>query len=413
MPKVLSIINRLNLGGPAFHVAILTKHMQSDFEILLVAGTKQDSEESSDFIVKEMGLTFIKLSEMKRSLNPFNDYKSYREIRKLIRKFKPDIVHTHAAKAGAVGRLAAIHEKVPVIIHTFHGHVFHSYFNPLKSKIFLWIERYLAKRSSAIIAISDRQKHELVHHYQLANAAKVKTIPLGFDLTRFRENTEEKRKAFREKFQIDEDEIAVGIIGRLVPVKNHSLFIGGADIILKQTTKRVRFFIIGDGESRNLLMKEAALRGIDYSYYPHDKRKSALTFTSWMKDVDVCVAGLDIVALCSYNEGTPVSLIEAQAGDRPVISTNVGGIENVVKDGVTAILVESNNYQTYSENLLRLVENDELRRQLSEHSWEFVKEKFHYTRLIREMNELYNLLLIHSGKHPSTWARKGHGELTK
>jgi glycosyltransferase involved in cell wall biosynthesis len=383
------IINRLNLGGPAFHVAILTKYLKENFEVLLLAGTKDDSEESSDFIVKEMGLTFTQLKEMRRSINPFRDYRSYREIRKIIRQFKPDIVHTHAAKAGALGRLAAFKEKVPVTVHTFHGHIFHSYFNPIKTKIFLLIERYLARKSSAIIAISERQKKELVYHYRLCDPLKVSVIPLGFDLSRFQENIAEKRKSFREKFKITDDEIAVGIIGRLVPVKNHSLFITSASKILKTSKKKVRFLIIGDGESRNILMKEASLSGIDYSYYPDDQRKSDLTFCSWIKEVDVCISGLDIVALCSYNEGTPVSLIEAQAGNKPIISTNVGGIENVVLKNETAILVEMNDYASFTENLLKLIEDDPLRTKLAEKGWEFVKSKFHFTRLIADVSNLY------------------------
>ena len=387
------IINRLNLGGPAFHVAILSKYLQEGFDVLLLAGTKEDSEESSDFIVKEMGLTFTRLKEMKRSINPLGDYRSYKEIRKIIKQFKPDIVHTHAAKAGALGRLAAFNEKVPVIVHTFHGHIFHSYFHPLKSKIFLWIERYLAKKSSAIIAISESQKKELTDHYKLCNPSKIKIIPLGFDLSRFRENIESKRKDFRKKFFLEDDEIAVGIIGRLVPVKNHTLFINSAARILGNTTKKVRFFIIGDGESRSALLKEASMLGIDHSYYPEVKKKSDLIFTSWIKDVDVCISGLDIVALCSFNEGTPVSLIEAQAGNKPIISTNVGGIENVVKDGETALLVNNNDFNDFHKTLLKLIEDDELRTRLGTNSWEFVKEKFHYTRLIREMSELYLSIL--------------------
>jgi glycosyltransferase involved in cell wall biosynthesis len=384
----------LNLGGPAFHVAILTKYLQKDYEVLLVAGTKQDSEESSDFIVKDMGLTFISLKEMKRAINPLNDIRAYREIRKIIRNFKPDIVHTHAAKAGVLGRLAALHEKIPVIIHTFHGHVFHSYFNSFKSKLFLKIERYFAKRSSAIIAISDRQKKELAYHYKLCSPSKIHIIPLGFDLSRFTENTEEKRKEFRNKFLIEDDEIAIGIIGRLVPIKNHSLFLNSAAKILKTTKRKVRFLIIGDGESKEVLMNEATSLGIDHTYYPADKRKSDMVFCSWMKKVDVCVAGLDIVALCSYNEGTPVSLIEAQAGSRAIISTNVGGIENVVKKDETALLVNNNDYHEFSAALLQLIEDDELRKRLGSNGWEFVKEKFHFTRLIREMNELYQSMLI-------------------
>ena len=393
VPRVLILINRLNLGGPAFHVATLTKYLSPEFEMLLVAGTKDDSEESSDYIVKNMGLNFVSLPEMHRSLNPFKDYRSYKALRKMIREFKPDIVHTHAAKAGALGRLAALHEKVPVIIHTFHGHVFHSYFSPFKTKIFLKIERYLAKKSSGIIAISERQKKDLTLKYRVSTVAKVHMIPLGFDLRSFRENISEKREAFRKKYLLEDDEIAIGIIGRLVPVKNHPLFLASAASILKQTKKKVRFFVIGDGESKELLFREAEALGLDYTYFRSKPIKADLTFCSWIKDVDVAISGLDIVALSSHNEGTPVSLIEAQAGDKPVISTNVGGIENVVVKNGTALLVDSNDYIDYAEQLLRLIEDDELRNRLGNNGWEFVREKFHFTRMIKEVSMLYKQLL--------------------
>lgn len=393
VPRVLILINRLNLGGPAFHVATLTKYLSPEFEMLLVAGTKDDSEESSDYIVKNMGLNFVSLPEMHRSLNPFKDYRSYRTLRKMIRDFKPDIVHTHAAKAGALGRLAALHEKVPVIIHTFHGHVFHSYFSPLKTKVFLQIERYLAKKTSGIIAISERQKKDLSLKYRVCNASKVHMIPLGFDLRNFRENIDEKRASFRKKYLLDDDEIAIGIIGRLVPVKNHPLFLASAASILKQTKKKVRFFVIGDGESKELLFREAESLDLNYTYFKSKPVKADLTFCSWIKDVDVAISGLDIVALSSHNEGTPVSLIEAQAGDKPVISTNVGGIENVVIKNETALLVDSNDYTDYAQQLLRLIEDDELRNRLGKNGWEFVREKFHFTRMIKEVAMLYKQLL--------------------
>ena len=374
-------------------MAILTKYLSPEYEMKLVAGTKQDSEESSDYIVREMGLNFTSLPEMHRSLHPVRDYKSYKELRKIIREYKPDIVHTHAAKAGALGRLAALKEGVPVIIHTFHGHVFHSYFSPLKTKIFLAIERYLGKRSSAIIAIRERQKKDLAFKYAVAKPTKIRMIPLGFDLSRFQEGTEEKRIRFRDKYFVSDDEIAVGIIGRLVPIKNHSMFINSAKAVLEKTGKKVRFFIIGDGESRDHLLHEAAVLGLDYTYFPSTAKKAVFTFCSWIKDVDYAVAGLDIVAMTSYNEGTPVSLIEAQAGNRAVISTNVGGIENVISKNETALLVDSNNYDQFTAALLKLIEDDELRNQMGSKGWEFVKEKFHFTRMIREVSELYRSLL--------------------
>ena len=393
MPRVLRIINRLNLGGPTFNAALLTKHLAPEFETRLVAGTKMDSEESSEFICEEMGIDFIKIPEMSREINFSRDRTAYKKIKNLIADFKPDIVHTHAAKAGTLGRLAAHQLKVPVIVHTFHGHVFHSYFNPVKTQIFLGIERYLAKRSSAIIAISEFQKEELSGRFRICPPGKIKVIPLGFDLNRFWENMDAKRRSFREQYFLEDDEIAIGIIGRLVPVKNHGMFIKVMKEIFDKTTKKVRAFIIGDGEELQALFTQCKELNIDYTYFPSHQRKAALTFTSWMKDADRAMAGLDIVALTSLNEGTPVSLIEAQAAQKPIVSTNVGGIENVVLKNETAFLSESNDIGGFSNHLLTLVEDENYRNKMIQKSRQNVENKFHYTRLVTDMKSLYNQLL--------------------
>ena len=225
MPRILRIINRFNLGGPAYNVAYLTKYLAPEYETLLIGGEKEPDEESSLFIFKEMGIEPLVLSEMNRSINILNDIKAYYRIKRIIKEFKPDIVHTHAAKAGALGRLAAYNCKVPVVVHTFHGHVFHSYFGRIKTTIYKNIERFLAKKTSAIIAISEKQKQELCLEYKIAPLEKTAVIPLGFDLLKFSENQIEKREVFRKQYLIEEDEVCIVIIGRLVPVKNHSLFL--------------------------------------------------------------------------------------------------------------------------------------------------------------------------------------------
>jgi glycosyltransferase involved in cell wall biosynthesis len=393
VPRVLRIINRLNLGGPTFNVALLTKHLSVEFETLLIAGEKQKSEESSDFIVRDLGLNYTLVSEMRRSLNPFQDLLTYLKLRKIIRTFKPDIVHTHAAKAGTLGRLAALHEKIPVIVHTFHGHVFHSYFKKWKSNIFIKIERYLAANSSGIIAISDKQKFELATTYRICKPDHIKVIPLGFDLSRFQENVEEKRESFRTKYLLKEDEIAIGIIGRLVPIKNQSLFLRSAAIMLKNTKKKLRFFLIGDGEDKNVLMDLCRELHLDHCYFPHENRRATITFCSWIHKIDIAISGLDLVALSSLNEGTPVSLIEAQAGNKPIITTQVGGIENIVLPGETALLVNGFDEQEYSKQLLKLTEDDTLRKTMSLRGWELVRGRFHYTRLVKDTETYYRELL--------------------
>ncbi|CAN5234845.1 N/A [soil metagenome] len=393
-PRILRIINRLNLGGPTYNASYLSKYLDGEFETLLLSGMKDDSEESSEFIAESMGLEPMYLPDMHRSINPFRDRKAYAMVKDVIRDFKPHIVHTHAAKAGALGRLAAINSNVPVVLHTFHGHVFHSYFHPLKTRVFLEIERYLAKRSTRIIAISELQKEELTQTFKVCDPNKVETIPLGFDLSRFQHDKDIKREHFRQQYQIADNEIAIGIVGRLVPVKNHPLFIKAIKNVAARTNKPIRAFIIGDGEDR--LKLEALVRelNIDCNFEGAKGPKSLLTFTSWIKDVDYAYAGLDVIALCSFNEGTPVSLIEAQAADKPIVSTEVGGIGDVVKVGRTALLSPTDDLPPFADNLLQLVNNDVLRQQMSHDAQSFVMEKYHYTRLVRQMGDLYNQLLL-------------------
>ncbi|MBK6397570.1 MAG: glycosyltransferase family 4 protein [Bacteroidetes bacterium] len=175
--------------------------------------------------------------------------------------------------------------------------------------------------------------------------------------------------------------------------KESPLIYGQCCFGFKTDQKKSEIFIIGDGESRELLFREAEALGMNYTYFRSKPVKADLTFCSWIKDVDVAISGLDIVAISSHNEGTPVSLIEAQAGDKPVISTNVGGIENVVIKNDTALLVDSNDYKEYAEQFLRLIEDDELRNRLGKNGWEFVREKFHFTRMIKEVSLLYKQLL--------------------
>lgn len=394
MPRILRIINRFNLGGPTYNAAYLTKHLSNDFNTVLVGGIKDEAEGSSEYIVRNLGIEPVIIPEMRRSLNPANDLVAYRKISKIIKDFNPDIVHTHASKAGTVGRLAAIRHKVPVIVHTFHGHVFHSYFGSTKTNFFINIEQGLASQCSRIIAISNKQKEELSETFKIAPANKFEVIPLGFDLQRFQEDIEIRRKKFRALFNIDNDEVAIGIIGRLAPIKNHKLFIDAIRNVKKKTNKKIRAFIIGDGELRQDLINQCVGNKLTVGFngHVHDK-KTDITFTSWIKDIETAYPGLDIIAMTSLNEGTPVSLIEAQAANKSIISTNVGGIENIVIPGLTASLTKNNCLNDFSIKLLHLIDNKELRDKYESNGWEHVKSKFHYTRLVNDMENLYYKLL--------------------
>lgn len=397
MPKVLRIINRLNLGGPTYNAAFLSGYLAPEFETMLVAGVKEDDEESSEFIVEKMGLTPVFIPEMKREINFSNDRAAYLKIKKLIREFKPDIVHTHAAKAGTLGRLAASNMKVPVILHTFHGHVFHSYFNPVKTAIFKNIERYLSSKSTRIIAISDIQKQELCEIHKVCSPSKTVVIPLGFELERFRKNPDQLRKNFRNEYKISDDTLVIVIIGRIVHVKNHPFFINAFSNVKRKSAKKIVAVIVGDGDDRNKMEELATSLNLKIAIPGKPDPDADIIFTSWIHDIERPLAGCDIVAMTSLNEGTPVSLIEAQAAGRPIVTTEVGGIGNVVIPGETALLSASHDSAAFENNLLTLISNDNLRRAMSEKGWPFVESKFMYTRLVSDMRKLYNELLQEQG----------------
>lgn len=407
MPRILRILNRFNLGGPTHNAAYLTRYLEPEFETLLVGGSQEATEEGSHHILSSLGVKPMILPELQREVAPWRDRGAYRRIKKLIRDFKPDIVHTHAAKAGAVGRMAAADLGVKAIVHTFHGHVFHSYFGPVRTALYKNIERYLARRSSRIVAISDLQRNELVDEHRICDADKVSVIPLGFDLSRFQEGQASKRALFRRVYGIADDEIAVGIVGRLVPIKNHDLFLEVISRVSKSTGRKLRAFIVGDGEERDRLQQLTRDLGLSQASGPYFNGhgfghgvngkpvvpNATITFTSWIKEVDIVNAGLDIIMLTSLNEGTPVSLIEAQASNRPVVSTRVGGIENVVIPGDTALLSEAGDTESLAAHLSRLVESSDLRARMGAGGWAHVRDRYHYARLVADTADLYRSLL--------------------
>lgn len=367
--------------------------MAPEFETMLVIGGKDDHEQDADHLSMDLGITPVVVPEMKRDISPINDGYAYKKVKELIEKFRPDIVHTHAAKSGVIGRLAADACKVPVIVHTFHGHVFHSYFSKMKSNTFVQIERYLARKSTGIVAISNMQRDELVDKYKICSREKMNVIPLGLDLQKFQTHQDAKRTEFRKRFQIADGEIAIGIIGRVVPVKNHSLFVAAAKKVVDQTDKPVRFVVIGDGDMRPQLEDEFKEAGIDYAYYPEEQRAATAICTSWQTDMDVVLAGLDIVALTSHNEGTPVSLIEAQAASRPVVSTNVGGVMDVVIDNQCGYITEPNDAELFAAALLRFLENENKRAYFGSQGRQFVQDKYSYQRLVKDMSDYYYQLM--------------------
>jgi glycosyltransferase involved in cell wall biosynthesis len=393
VPKVLQIVNRLNLGGITYNAATITAHIRPEYETKLVAGMKDESEESSEFMVHKLGLEPTYLPDMHREINLRSDYKAYKHLLKIIREFKPDVVHTHAAKAGLIGRLAAKRAGVKVIIHTFHGHVFHSYFGKLKTTFFINLERGLAWISSAIIAISENQKKELCEVYKISSCKKIHLIELGYDLVPFQENQEIKRAQFRKQYSIQNHQIAIGIIGRLVPIKNLKLFIKAFSISYQKFGDKTKAFIIGDGEQMAELQEFCRSQNLSISTPESVIPEASIVFTSWIHEIDVAMNGIDILAISSLNEGTPASLLEAQAAGKPIVATAVGGISNIVLKDETALLVESGDAMAFSNALDELISDENLRSKMSSKGPPYVLTRFHEKRLCKDISELYAKLL--------------------
>lgn len=383
--RILRIINRFNIGGPTYNATFLTAFIGDDYETMLVGGLPEEGESDSLFILKKYGVTPVLLNELVRAPNLKSDRKAYKKLKEIIREFKPDIVHTHASKAGALGRKAAKSCNVPVIVHTFHGHVFHSYFGSVKTQLFKLIERNLAKKSTGIIAISNIQKKELTELHTICQPSKVEVIPLGFDLLPFREKRISERQNVREHYGLVDSDIAIAIVGRIAAIKDHAFFLDVIDNVLKSTSKSIKVFIVGDGPDRGVV--EERVREINAQF------NNSIIMTSWIEDIGTFNAGMDIICLSSKNEGTPVSLIEAQAANIPIVTTDVGGVRDIIDIDKTGFVVPQGDREMYTRKLLELCEDEKIRNKMSQNGWDYVHEKFHYTTLVKNMDRYYRELL--------------------
>lgn len=402
--KVIRFIARLNIGGPSIHVHLLTTGLNSHrFRSILVTGriSPQEGDMSYLFNGSSRSAKPIIIEELQREISPIMDIKAFFKILKILRQEDPDIVHTHTAKAGTSARIAVIvyhflRRKRIQMVHTFHGHVFEGYFSPAQSRMFIGIERLLAMKTDVIVSISETQKQDLSERFRIAPAAKIQIIPLGFNLKPFLESDALKGR-FRSRLKVTSDTLLVGIVGRLVPVKRHRLFIDGAKIFLEaHPSFKVQFVVVGDGELRASLEDYARQKGL--SQY--------VRFCGWRRDLPEVYADLDILSLTSVNEGTPVSIIEAMAASTPVIATDAGGVSDLLgsTDGSLAsgdfavctrgILCRKEDPLGFSKGLAYLMEMDVSKREaLITKSRDFVKQRFSEERLLKNTETLYLELL--------------------
>lgn len=391
--RVVRIIDRLNIGGPAKHVTWLTAGLNpAEFDSTLITGTVPEGEGDMNYFARDAGLDPIVIPEMSREIGP-RDLKVVWKVYKQLLRLKPDIVHTHKAKAGAAGRAAVLlynlsHKKCRTV-HTFHGHVFHSYYSPLKSKIFVQIERTLARiGTDRIITISNEQKREITEVFRIVQPANVAVIPLGLDLDEI--STAPGR--LRRDLNLGEDVFLLGIVGRLCEVKNHRLLLESASR-MTISPDRFRVVIIGDGELRSELERKTRSLGI----------QDRVIFTGFRKDATELYADLDLVGLTSLNEGTPLTLIEAMSAGRAVIATDVGGVRDLMghtestSNGLSiwshGVTVRSQDAASFAEGTKYLFERPDVRRTMGARARAFVNERLSKDRLIREIESLYRQLL--------------------
>lgn len=401
--KVLRIIARLNIGGPAIHVGLLSKGLDPErFTSLLAAGNLSPHEGDMSYLVDSGDVILVPIPALQREIRASRDLRALIRIFRLLMKEKPDLVHTHTAKAGTIGRVAVflyntLFFKHVKTVHTFHGHVFHDYFSPLKSRLFLSVEKILAKKTDAIIAISKTQKEELAERFRIAPAWKIQHVRLGFDLSPFL-SCATKRGELRKRIGVDEETLLIAVIGRLVPIKNHRMFLDAARLLSDRfPEKKMRFLIIGDGELRDSLEVYVGQQGLN----------EHVCFCGWIKEIYTAFADLDILALTSLNEGTPVSIIEAMASSVPVIATDAGGVRDLLgppqqdadpEDGFTlcerGVLCRVNDPEGLSEGLAYIMENrgkDNEARIRRAHA--FAQEQYSSSRLIHDIETLYLELL--------------------
>lgn len=339
--RVARVITRLNVGGPAIQAMLLARRLDpTRYETLLVCGRTGPHEGDMLELRREPGVTPFFLSELGRGIKWSDDLLAFIRLVRAFRAFRPEVVHTHLAKAGFLGRLAARAVGVPVVIHTYHGNVLRGYFGPARTRLFLLIERALARVTTRVVALSARQETEL-RQLRIAGPGRVVRIPLGLDLAPF---LDPPRGILRGELGLDPRTPLVGIVARLVPIKGLDVFLDAA-VRVHADLANARFVVVGDGEERSALAERTRRLGI----------ADRVRFLGWRADLAAIYGDLDVLALTSRNEGTPVSIIEAMAAGRPVVATAVGGVPDLVADGVSGLLAPAGDADAVARAILRLL----------------------------------------------------------
>jgi glycosyltransferase involved in cell wall biosynthesis len=379
MTRVLRVFSRLNIGGPSLHVIHLSAGLADHgFETRLVVGKTDDREGDFHDLAAARGVVVTIIPELGRSIRPWSDLRALFLLYRLMRRERPQIVHTHTAKAGALGRLAAFAARVPVVVHTYHGHVLSGYFSPMVSAFFRNIERALAPATDVLLTVSESVKGDLVR-LAVSPARRVRVLPLGLDLQPL--SGVLPRGELRREAGWSDADFVVGIVGRLVPIKDVDTFIETAARLV-ETTDAVRFAVVGDGEERARLEARAkSLLG------------DRIHFFGWRKDAAAVFGDLDIAVNTSLNEGTPVALIEALAAGRPVVATAVGGTPDLLEGGRFGKLVPVKSPAATAAAIQWALDSPTEAHLMASTGQSVVLAKYSVARLLEDMSSLYRELL--------------------
>jgi glycosyltransferase involved in cell wall biosynthesis len=386
--RVVRIIARLNIGGPAIQAITLTRLLDDrGYHTTLVRGREGEAEGSMDYLAERLGVAPVFISGMRRDPS-LGDFAALAALIRLLRRERPHVVHTHAAKAGTLGRLAALiafprRSGRPALVHTYHGHSLTGYFSGGTAAFYRRVERVLAPRTDSLIAVSAEVRDDLVR-LGIAARDRFTVVPLGLDLAQFADDRDrlERRARVRQGWGIEADAEVVTLIARLVPIKRVDRFLRVARVVARRRPKS-RFVIVGDGELREQLQASEDVRALG----------DRLTWAGFRRDVpDVCFAS-DVVALTSDNEGTPVSLIEAQAAAVPVVGTAVGGVPSAVKDGLTGLLAPPGEERALASAVERILDDPALSSSLGLAGRDHALASFGVGRLVDELDRLYRRLV--------------------
>jgi glycosyltransferase involved in cell wall biosynthesis len=387
--RILRVIARLNMGGPALHVAYLTDGLKKrGYDTTLVAGSLARGEDSMAFVADARDVPVTRIDELGREISPLRDLVATFRLARLIRREQPQILHTHTAKAGTVGRVAALlagSRRPPIVVHTFHGHVLRGYFGPVQSLFFRFLERWLAARTTALIAVSPQVRDDLVS-LGIAPRERFAVIRLGIEVDERIAPEQNGLMESRRYLGIPDDRFAVGWIGRMTAVKRTD------DVLvafkrLRENGVEATLCMVGDGPDRAGLEQRAHDLGIVRD----------TLFLGYQEDVAPFYAAFDALVLPSSNEGTPVSVIEALGAGRPVVATRVGGVPDVVRDGEDGFLVEPGATEELADRLEQLARDPALRERMGKLGRERVLPRYAVERLVADVDQLYRSLLSAEG----------------